>query len=225
MAQENLEKGFFGIGEIVGASTYSPETSKLEWKARNPNSGILPEIYKLSAQYHAPVLLHIDPPNGEPVQKLEQALDENPQAILIFGHANAYNPPENIERLVSRHPNLYIDFFAGFTALNPESTNSLADFVPLIEKYPGQFLVSTDSGYAVGEGKAIGAMYALLDLLTPEAACQVSHQNFEAIIESQPATKTQMAKILELSLEQGLKGIRQLNKRKANELIFELQKK
>ena len=47
MTINNLEKGYYGIGEIVGASTYSPETSRLAWKAEDPNAGHLPEIYQL----------------------------------------------------------------------------------------------------------------------------------------------------------------------------------
>lgn len=225
MTVENLEKGYFGMGEIVGASTESPITSILAWKAEHPNDGYLPEIYKLSARYHAPVLLHIDPPGGEPILKLEQALVENPEAIIIFGHANAYNTPQNIERLISLHLNLYIDFFAGFTAYDPGSTYHLIDFTPLIEKYPDRFIVSTDSGYGIGPEQALQAIYEMLDLLTPETTCKVAYQNLERIIEIQPPTKTQIRQIQELSQQAGMRGLRKLNKRMANELIFELQKR
>lgn len=115
MAKANLEKSYLGIGEIMAASTYSPMTSRWPWQAQHPNDGILPELYQLSARYGVPILLHIDPPDGEPIQKLEQAMKENPRAIIIFRHANAYNTPANIEKLVSIHPNLFIAFFAGFT--------------------------------------------------------------------------------------------------------------
>jgi len=221
----NLEKGYLGIGEIVAASTYSPVTSRLPWKAQHPNDGILPKIYQLGAEYGVPVLLHIDPPSGEPIQELEQALIEHPNTIIIFGHANAYNTPANIEELLSKHPNLYIDFLAGFTAYNPESTNKLVDFVPLIEKHPDQFMVSTDSGYGVGQEKALKAIYELLDMLTPETVCKVSHQNMDRLIESQLPTKTQIAQIEALSRQVGEQGVQKLNKRMANELIFELQGK
>jgi hypothetical protein len=221
----NLEQGYLGIGEIVGASSVSPMTSHLPWKAQHPNTGNLPTIYRLSAEYRVPVLLHIDPPDGEPIRQLENALIENPHTIIIFGHANAYNPPQNIEKLVSKYPNLYIDFFAGFTAYNPDSTNTLADFVPLIEKYSDRFMVSTDSGYSIGQEKAILAMYQIVDLLTPETACKVARQNAERIMESQLPTKTQIARILDLSRQAGEQGVRRLNKRMANELIFALQEK
>ncbi len=127
----NLEQGYYGIGEIVGASSYSPMTSNLAWKAEHPHDGNLPAIYDLAADYGVPVLLHIDPPDGYPIQKLEEALDAHPDTILIFAHANAYNSPSNIDRLLAVHPNLSIDFFAGFTAYNQDSTNTLADFIPM----------------------------------------------------------------------------------------------
>ena len=225
MAAANLQQGYFGIGESLAASTHSPVASRMPWKALHPNDGILPELYQLSAHYGVPVLLHIDPPAGYPVRQLEQALQENPQAIIIFGHANAYNAPSNLERLVSQYPNLVIDFFAGFTAYNRDSRNTLADFVSVIEEYPDQFMVSTDSGYGVGQTKALQAIYELLDLLTPETVCKVSHQNMERIIESQLPTDAQIARIETLSREQGEQGLRRLNKRMANELIFELESK
>jgi predicted TIM-barrel fold metal-dependent hydrolase len=224
-ARANLEAGYLGIGEIVAASLYSPVTSKLPWKALNPNEGILPGLYRLAAEYRVPVLLHIDPPNGEPVLRLEEALDANPDTVIVFGHANAYNSPESIERLVSRHPNLMIDFFAGFTAYNPESGNKLADFAPVIERHSDRFVASTDSGYGVGLEKALAAIYELLDLLSPEAACKVAHGNYDRVVESEAPTAAQVARIAELSRKAGLSGVRRLNRREANELIFELEGK
>ena len=147
----------------------------------------------------------------------------NPDTLIIFGHANAYNSPANIEPLLSAHPNLYFDFFAGFSAYSPDSINTLADFVPMIEKYPDRFMVSTDSGYAVGYSQAVQAMYELLDLLTPATACKVAYQNFERILELQLPTGTQIAQIEALSRQADENGTRKLNKRQANELIFELQ--
>jgi predicted TIM-barrel fold metal-dependent hydrolase len=223
MVRENLEKGYFGIGEIVGASTYSPAASQLEWKSEHPNDGNLPDIYKMCAEYKVPVLLHIDPPDGVPIQMLEQALIGNPDTALIFAHANAYNTPQNIEALVSGHSNLYIDFFAGFTAYSPDSSYELADFVPVIEQYPDQFLVGTDSGYGTGYDKAALAIYELLDLLAPDTACKVSHQNFARLVELQLPTETQVSRIKELSAIAGESATLKLNKRTAHELLFRLE--
>ncbi len=224
MVRVNLEKGYFGLGEVVGASTRSPMASKQPWKAQNPNDGNLPEIYKLCALYKAPILLHVDPPQGEPITKLEEALDANPNTVIIFGHANGFNSPANIRSLVAKHPNLYIDFFAGFTAYNPRSSYQLKDFVSLIEEFPDRFMLSTDSGYDIGFDRALTAMYETIDLLSPNTACKVAYQNIERILEAEPPTKTQLSLIKELDGAKKIARNAVTNKRVANEIVFALQK-
>jgi predicted TIM-barrel fold metal-dependent hydrolase len=204
VVKNNLEQGYFGLGEIAAASSYSPMVSKVAWKGESPMDGYLPDIYDLAAKYKAPLLLHIDPPNGIVIDKLEEALDQHPDTLIIFAHANAYNPPENIEELLSKHPNLYIDFYAEFTALNPDSTNTLEDFFPVMRRYPDKFVVSTDSGYFAGEEAAIGAIYQLLDKLDdPELARKIAHDNMDTLIQNQPATETQLSDIRKKAKETG----------------------
>ncbi|MCY9665996.1 amidohydrolase, partial [Paenibacillus alginolyticus] len=135
----NLEQGYFGLGEIAAASLYSPVVSKVAWKGESPMDGYLPDIFEICAKYKVPILLHIDPPNGMVIDKLEEALDKHPNTIIIFAHANAFNSPENIRKLLEKHPNLYADFYAGFTALNPASTNKLEDFVPVMKQFPDHY--------------------------------------------------------------------------------------
>lgn len=223
--KDNLEKGYFGIGEIAAASTYSPALANVAWKTKHPMDGILPEIYKLCAEYKAPVLLHIDPPSGEPINKLEQALEANPDTIFIFGHINAYNTPDNVENLLRKHPNLYADFFAGFTAFNPESTNQLDDFIPIIKQFPDRFVLSTDSGYGLtgGEEKAIEGMYRLIDALNDRhIARQVAGGNLERLIHMQPATKTQLLALRKAIDLRGIKvDLSGLTKEEAGMLLLE----
>jgi len=111
IVRDKLEQGYLNIGEIAAASTYSPVVSKVAWKSEHPNDGYFPQIYELAAQYHVPILLHIDPPNGPPISHLEKALEQHPNTTIIFGHGNAYNDPSNLKSLLAKHPNLYIDFF------------------------------------------------------------------------------------------------------------------
>ncbi|XEC93632.1 amidohydrolase family protein [Paenibacillus tarimensis] len=224
IVRDKLEQGYLNIGEIAAASTYSPVVSGLKWKAKHPNDGYFPQIYELAANYRVPILLHIDPPNGLPIKYLKEALEQNPDTIFIFAHANAFNTPENIKLLLENHPNLYIDFFAGFTAYNKDSGNQLQDFVPLMEQYPDRFMVSTDSGYGLTVEQAALAIYETIDLLSPETALKVAYQNYERFIELQPPTDTQIAKIEELSGQLGINETYRLNKRMANELIFELER-
>ncbi len=206
VVRDNLEKGYFGLGEIVAASTNSPVASKVAWKGFDPMDGYLPRIYELCAEYKAPILLHIDPLAGTPLIKLEEALDAYPDTIIIVGHINAYNSPDLVEALMKKHPNLYGDFFAGFTDLNPASEYALSDYVPVIKKFSDRFLLSTDSGYGLpSEEAAIESMYRMLDLLSddPSVMKRVARDNYDAILRAQPATKTQLEAIKKLTFPEG----------------------
>ncbi|WP_019911297.1 amidohydrolase family protein [Paenibacillus sp. HW567] len=205
VVKNNLEKGYFGLGEVAGASTASPSMSKVAWKANDPMDGYLPQIYDLIAAYKAPILMHVDPPNGMPVAKLEEALAKHPGTIIIFAHINAYNTPEEVDRLLGKYPNLYADFFAGFSVYNPDSGKHPELYIPVMKKYPNRFMLSTDSGYGIGgEEQAIDAMYRMIDLLGDSAvARKIAHDNLAAIIEAQPATVTQMKALRKLEQQTG----------------------
>ncbi|MHA6531865.1 amidohydrolase family protein [Paenibacillus sp. BAC0078] len=205
VVKSNLEKGYFGLGEVAGASTASPAMSKVAWKANDPMDGYLPQIYDLIAAYKAPILMHIDPPNGMPVEKLEEALTKHPDTIIIFAHINAYNTPEEVDRLLGKYPNLYADFFAGFSVYNPDSGKHPELYIPVMKKYPDRFMLSTDSGYGIGgEEQAIDAMYRMIELLDdPAIARKIAHDNLAAIIEAQPATETQLKAIRKLERQTG----------------------
>ncbi len=180
--RNKFERGYYGIGEFVAASTNSPIASLLPWKGNHPMDGYFPQVYELCAEYKAPILLHIDPPYGTPITKLKQALNSYPNTTFIFAHANAFNSPSNIESLLRDHTNLYIDFFPGFTAYNPASTNTLADFVPVIEQYSNRFLLSSDSAYDINYDDAYMAMYELFEFLETSTIHKIAHENFEEII-------------------------------------------
>ncbi|QGR00050.1 hypothetical protein EHS13_11790 [Paenibacillus psychroresistens] len=205
VVRDNLEQGYFGLGEIAAASTNSPVLSMVEWKAEDPMDGFLPQIYDICAEYKAPILLHIDPPNGIVIDKLEEALIAHPDTIFIFAHANAFNSPENIQNLLEKHSNLYADFFAGFTDSNSASSNKLEDFIPVMKQFPNHFMLSTDSGFGLqSEETAIEGMYRLIDLLGDQDLAQkIAYDNLDAIIQKAPATKTQLDAIQKLSKKNG----------------------
>lgn len=226
IAHEQLEKGFFGIGEIAAASTYSPAVSNAEWKAGHPMDGILPQLYELCGEYQVPLLLHIDPPSGYPVMKLEEALAAYPNTNFIFGHANAYTHMTEIESLLEKYKNIYMDIFAGFTAFNRESGYELKDFTDIIRKYPDRFMLSTDSGYDMpgGEEQAIDAMYMMLDLLKDDPALmrKIAYDNLDGLIRNQPATKTQKEQLEKLNRETGSKhNVTTVTKLEAGRILAE----
>ena len=211
----SLEKGFLGISVGVSAGG----AASLPGNTQDLTRGILPDIYRLSARYHAPILLHVDQPSGLLLPQLEQVLDANPDTLIILGYANPTSTPQSISALVKKHTNLFISF----TAYNPGGAYKTADYVSIIERYSDQFMLSSDLANEADMGKASQSIYELLDLLTPQTACKVSHQNIASIIESQPATASQVAQIRDLSLQAGEDGARKLNRRTANELIVTLE--
>ncbi|MDR6883382.1 amidohydrolase family protein [Bacillus sp. 3255] len=219
MVRNKLERGYFGLGEVAGASYNSPVVSTVEWKAMDPMDGYLPQIYELCAEYQAPILLHIDPPNGFVIDKLEEALKAHPKTTFIFGHANAYNSPQNIKSLLEKYDNIYMDFFAGFTLLNPDSGNKLEDFLPVIKQYPDKFMLSTDSGYGLAsEHAAIEAMYRVLDAIgDPVIIKKVAYDNLNDIIRKEPATKTQKEAILK---KDPSRDVANLSKLEAGKLLY-----
>jgi predicted TIM-barrel fold metal-dependent hydrolase len=184
--EERFEQGFVGIGEYVGAS-YAKESAvyHAEWKPKHPMDGYFPEVYALCAQYKAPILLHIDPasPESLSVRMFEEALSAHPETTFIYAHANAFNTPENLERLLEKYPNLYIDFFPAFNSYNAEAKRSIEEYLPLIERYYSRFLVSSDSGYGIEYYQAYEAIYSLLDRISENAREHLAHKNFEYLIE------------------------------------------
>ncbi|UKS25843.1 amidohydrolase [Paenibacillus sp. HWE-109] len=221
--RKNLEMGYLGLGEIAGASYNSPVLSKVEWKAKHPMDGFLPQIYELCAEYQAPILLHIDPPNGFVLEAFEEALKAHPKTTFIFGHANAYNSPDNIKILLEKYPNVYMDFFAGFTLLNPESANRIEDFLPVMKQFPDRFMLSTDSGYGVqSEEAAIEAMYRVLDALgDSELVSKIAYGNLDGILRKEPATQTQKAALLKRDPS---RDMAKLSKLEAGQLLWGKEK-
>lgn len=176
--KQRFAAGVAGIGEVVAASSFSPILAKLPWKGAHPLDGHFDEIYELCAQYNKPILLHIDPPSGMTIDSLKEAARRHPKTKIIFGHANVFNSPANIEDLLKNYNNIYIDFFAGFTAYNQNSQNKLADFVDVIKKYPNRIMMGSDGGFEVGYDKAYTAMYELFNLLPRDVVIRIAGQNY-----------------------------------------------
>lgn len=96
-------------------------------------------------------------------------------------------------------PNLYGDFNAGFILYNPDGGGTFKPFLPVLRKYAEQFMLSTDTDYSISEAKAIEAMYRVFDHLNdPIVGKGIANGNLMKLFEAQPATNTQMEKLLKL---------------------------
>jgi len=198
--REKFDKGFLGIGEYVGAS-YSPESAvyHAKWKPDHPMDGYFPQVYDLCALYKAPILLHVDPvmPDSLAMRMFEKALAGHPETIFIFAHANAFNTPDNLERLLKQYPNLYIDFFPGFNCYNDQAKLSVEAYIPLIERFYSKFLVSSDSGYGIDYYQAYEAIYVLLDSVSQRAREHLAHKNIDYLLEHRKAAASSSTRVAE----------------------------
>lgn len=183
VARERLERGFVGVGEIAAASRSSPVVSGVAWKADHPLGGMLPQLYELCAEFRAPLLLHIDPLSGATLARLEEALDAHPRTTFIVAHVNAYTPSATAATLLERHPNLYVDFFAGFSDHDADG-RSFDDFVAIARAHPDRWLLGSDSGYGLeSEAAALESMYRFLHLLgDDDLARRIAFENFDGIL-------------------------------------------
>ena len=220
----NLEKGYFGIGEVAAASFYSPQLANIKWKGKSALDGILPQVYELAAAYRVPILLHIDPFDGEQRKALEQALDQHPNTNIIYAHGNVASTPQVLQELLDKHPNLYIDYFAGYTRYSG-SPDYQKKFAEVMNRYPDRFFLSTDSGAELNYAKCYAAIYEVLDLLDESVGRQIASGNMTRLIEAQPATETQLQELRQLASQKGRpQPATPLTKREANELRMELSK-
>lgn len=220
----NLEKGFYGIGEVAAASSYSKQLEHVKWKGKHALDGLLPQVYDIAAEYKAPILLHIDPFDSYQRKALEDALDHHPDTNIIYAHGNVSSTPEQLEELLTKHPNLYIDYFAGYTRYSG-SPDYAKKFAAVMTRHPERFFLSTDSGAELNYSLCYAAIYELLDLLDEKTGRLVASGNMTRLLESQPPTQTQLQQIQTLTAQQGLSlKIPPLTKHTANELLLKLTK-
>lgn len=122
--------------------------------------------------------------------------------------------------MLNRYDNLYIDFFAGFTAYDPNNEYPLENYIPLIKKYSERILLSTDSATAqnLDYEKAINAMYEVIELCDDVVIGErIGRLNFSELIQCQPATQSQLSILQSQQIKYDPLTI---NKRIANELII-----
>jgi len=187
--KDMFDKGALGVGEIVARSLYSPVTSRLEWKAAGVNDPRLHRVYKACGDYRRPILLHIDPLDRPGILEIIDVSRTFIGTDFIIAHANAYSNIVDIEYLLTRTTNVYLDFFPGFSIYNSDSRyfqryseSKLPEYTELIEKFPDRFFLSSDSGFGVGYENAYKAIHTILLNLKPETAKKIASENFKTLI-------------------------------------------
>ena len=197
-----LRQGFMWVGEAL----------LRHWGETNTpaDDPVALQIYDLCAKYRVPITIHQDSKDYRGAyEELERALDRSPNCIFIFhgwwlgpGHLSM----KNLERLIARHPNLYVEL-AGELEASPGPPWTEQTFVGgtardlfaypdgrikeewrnIFEKYPDRFIngfdLWTQSAYTL-ENLKIRVEYwrNLLGQISQDAAEKLAFRNVESLL-------------------------------------------
>lgn len=140
-AKQGLESGqYYGIGEVHFMNGFQPKT----------NNKIFLQLLALAKEYAVPMLIHIDSSNEQTFQKL---CLENPDIKMIFAHAGGELEPEQIEKILTRCDNAWIDFAARdpwrYGGISNEDHTLKLEWKTLVLRYPDRFITGTDPVWKV----------------------------------------------------------------------------
>lgn len=140
-AKQGLENDlYYGIGEVHFMNGFQPKT----------DNKIFLQLLALAKEYAVPMLIHIDSSNELTFQKLCLA---NPDIKMIFAHAGGELEPEQIEKILARCNNAWIDFAARdpwrYGGISNEDHTLKPEWKALVLRYPNRFITGTDPVWKV----------------------------------------------------------------------------
>ena len=199
----NLYPNFWcGIGEIM--SRHDDLTALTYGEAPHINSDTFKEIFDLAAEYDLPVLVHhnITGQNINDViylDELKEALAYNRDCKIIWAHmgisrrVEVKDLAEIVDDLLKNNKNLYVDiswvvydyYFLGGFPSDFEYSDSIDEWVNLINKYEDRIMIGTDKvGHFSTYPEEIFKYYTLLDKLEPEVAQKICRDNALSLIKN-----------------------------------------
>ncbi len=192
-----LYPGFWqGIGEVffrhddLTALTYG-EPARADSKAFS-------RILDLAASHDLPVLMHsnIGPAwrqQPDYLNEVETAIREHPKTRIIWAHAGISrrivipDHTEILRRMLRKYPNLTVDISWVIFDQEIAPSNALdRRWSALVEEFPTRFVIGSDVVGTFEQYKpTIQRYYQILDVLKPETARKVAHDNFLALLPKQ----------------------------------------
>ncbi|MFC1884395.1 amidohydrolase family protein [Thermodesulfobacteriota bacterium] len=137
----------------------------------------------------------------ENIKAFERLLSHNRDAKIIWAHVGwcntGYRTPELCGEMMKRHPNLYMSFKLSRESvhetrpLKKGRQNIKPEWLRLIRKFPGRFIIGTDQFYSQPGGRQIGPQKTrdtriFMDLLPPELARKIGIENPKRIFNLGP---------------------------------------
>ncbi len=174
-AEELLSEGVIGFGEMA-AEHFAGATS---YQYAPPNHPLYYLLADIAAEHGAPIVIHMEavpenmplpaglssPPNPRQIHSnisaFERLLAHNPRANIIWAHAGAdgtgYRTPDLCRRLLTAHPNLYMEIKAdplaqGLTYPLDADGKLRPEWLKLFTDFPDRFLIGSDQHYPESKG-------------------------------------------------------------------------
>jgi predicted TIM-barrel fold metal-dependent hydrolase len=158
--------------------------------ARANNPALFP-VYELAAELDMPVSIHSNVGSvwvREPVylHEIEDAVKAHPKTRFIWCHAGISRRvtvptlTEEIQRLLSRYKNLWLDLsWVVFENYIAPGGSPDPKWIRLVERFPDRFMIGSDKVARFANlNDEIGKFYVFLDALEPATARKVGRDNF-----------------------------------------------
>lgn len=162
-----------GIGEISVAHDATAGFAATDYAPKGP---MMRGILDLARRFRVPVMVHCE--IGRAAQ-LSELLEAFPDVAVIWAHGG-YSDSLVARRMLERHPNLYYELSARTWPRHPRSPRYtivgeggalLPEWLALIERMPGRFLVGSDASHhsEPNERMKLASVRAFLAQLSPAA--------------------------------------------------------
>jgi hypothetical protein len=193
VADEMLaSKSAYGFGELHIDNSKSFSTYQFARKVKFDNP-VVRKIYELANKHGAFVQFHMQG-DDENVQALERYLEEFPNAKTVLSHCLprvsdiTYLGQNMTSKLLSRHPNLYLDLSRKGSILNDKEAAQMftkdggpkGKWVAFIEKFSDRLMVGSDT-HAPDEHRYDDVMnefrIGLFPYLQPATVKKVAYEN------------------------------------------------
>lgn len=183
---------FRGIGEISAAHFPSAGFAETDF---SPSGATMTGIMALARRYGVPVMVHVE---STRMAELSQMLERFPDVNVIWAHGG-YTPLFLARRMLERHPNLYYELSARTWPRHPRSPDYTIlrdgarvwpEWLQLIERMPGRFLVGTDASHRAAETEAMkfASVQAFLRQLAPPVREMVARGTLLRLVGLSPAS-------------------------------------
>ena len=194
--------GFWqGIGEVM--TRHDDLTALTYGEPARADNRALGAVFTFAGAHDLPVFLHSNIGSvwkREPIYlpEVEGAVREHPQTKFVWCHAGISRRidvptlTKELRRMVGTYGNLRVDIsWVVYETYLTKGGTPDADWVALIEEFPGRFLIGTDKvGHFGDYPQEIFKYYTFLDALKPETAAKLSRENLLSVLPRTPARLT-----------------------------------